>query len=67
MQEGRKGAGFEITDRIIVNWNANSQVIEAVLENMEHIKREVLAVDMHQDQSLLTDTELGFTFNLKKS
>ena len=67
LQEGRKSAGFEITDRILVNWNANHEVEPAVLEALEHIKREVLAVEMKQDQSLLCDTELGFTFNLAKA
>jgi hypothetical protein len=37
----------------------------AVNESLEHIAREVLAVEMKHDASLLCDTELGFTFNLK--
>ena len=65
LQEGRKSAGFDISDRIIVTWNANSEIAPAVNEALEHIKREVLAVEMKHDASLLCDTELGFTFNLK--
>jgi len=65
LQEGRKNAGFDISDRIIVTWNANSEIAPAVNEALEHIKREVLAVEMKHDASLLCDTELGFTFNLK--
>ena len=67
LQEGRKSAGFDISDRIIVTWNANSEVAPAVIEMIDHIKREVLAVEMKQDASLLCDTELGFTFNLVKA
>ena len=67
LQEGRKSAGFDISDRIIVTWNANSEVAPAVIEGIDHIKREVLAVEMKQDASLLCDTELGFTFNLVKA
>ena len=67
LQEGRKSAGFDISDRIIVTWNANSEVAPAVIEMIDHIKREVLAVEMKQDTSLLCDTELGFTFNLVKA
>ncbi len=67
LQEGRKSAGFDISDRIIVTWNANSEVMPAVNEALDHIKREVLAVEMKQDASLLCDTELGFTFNLAKA
>lgn len=66
LQEGRKSAGFDISDRIIVSWNGNEQMAPAVNEAIEHIKREVLAVEMKHDASLLCDTELGFTFNLKK-
>ena len=67
LQEGRKSAGFDISDRIKVSWNATSEIKPAVIESLEHIKREVLAVEMQQDGSLLCDTELGFTFNLEKN
>jgi isoleucyl-tRNA synthetase len=67
LQEGRKSAGFDISDRIVVTWNANSEIAPAVNESIDHIKREVLAVEMKHDASLLCDTELGFTFNLQIS
>ena len=67
LQEGRKSAGFDISDRIKVTWNATSEISPAVNESLEHIKREVLAVEMKQDAALLCDTELGFTFNLTKN
>jgi isoleucyl-tRNA synthetase len=67
LQEGRKSAGFDISDRIVVSWNATSEVVPAVLESLEHIKREVLAIKMEQDQSLLCDTELGFTFTVTRA
>jgi isoleucyl-tRNA synthetase len=67
LQEGRKSAGFDISDRIIVSWNATPEMATAVIESLDHIKREVLAVEMNQDASLLCDTELGFTFNLAKN
>ena len=67
LQEGRKSAGFDISDRIKVTWNATSEITPALIESLEHIKREVLAVEMQQDGSLLCDTDLGFTFNLEKN
>jgi isoleucyl-tRNA synthetase len=67
LQEGRKSAGFDISDRIIVSWNATSEMASAVSESLDHIKREVLAVEMKLDSALLCDTELGFTFNLIKA
>ena len=66
IQEGRKSAGFEITDRIDVKWNAQPDMLSAIENELEHIKREVLAIEMLIDDSLLTDTETGFTFNLTK-
>ncbi|MEY2690806.1 MAG: hypothetical protein RLZ80_73, partial [Actinomycetota bacterium] len=67
LQEGRKSAGFDISDRIIVSWNATSEIVLAVTESLDHIKREVLAVEMKSDSALLCDTELGFTFKLIKA
>ena len=67
IQERRKSDGFDISDRIIVTWNGNSEVAPAVSEAIEHISREVLAIEIKQDSSLLCDTELGFTFNLAKA
>jgi isoleucyl-tRNA synthetase len=66
IQEGRKVAGLEITDRIDIKWNAQPEMIPAIENELEHIKREVLAIEMGLDSSLLTDTETGFVFNLVK-
>ena len=51
LQEGRKNAGFDISDRIVVTWNANSEMAPAVNESLEHIAREVLAVEMKDRKS----------------
>jgi isoleucyl-tRNA synthetase len=67
LQEGRKNSGFDISDRILVSWNATPEIAAALLESMDHIKREVLAIEMKVDSSLLCDTQLGFTFNLIKA
>jgi isoleucyl-tRNA synthetase len=67
LQEGRKSAGLDISDRILVSWNATNEVAPAVIQELEHIKREVLATKMEQDQSLLCDTELGFTFQITRA
>jgi len=66
LQEGRKNSGFEITDRIDVKWNAQPEMVSAIQNELDHIKREVLAINMTLDESLLTDTESGFTFLLAK-
>ena len=53
IQEERKQAGFEISDRILVAWSAPSHIADAVTKNEALIAAEVLA--------------LGFTFIADKS
>jgi isoleucyl-tRNA synthetase len=68
IQERRKSDGFDISDRIDISWNAPAVVAQAVLADLEHIKSEVLAIDMRQDSVLETsDNELGMTVILKKN
>jgi isoleucyl-tRNA synthetase len=68
IQERRKSDGFDISDRIDIWWNAPDAFAQAVLADLEHIKSEVLAIDMKQDSTLeISDNELGMTVILKKN
>lgn len=68
LQDARKNEGFEISDRIMVRWNANSGVAIAILESMAYIKSEVLALEMTQDENLeLGENEFGITAALVKA
>jgi isoleucyl-tRNA synthetase len=68
IQERRKSDGFDISDRIDIAWNASDVVAQAVLADLEHIKSEVLAIDMNQDMALeISDNELGMNVILKKN
>ena len=68
IQERRKSDGFDISDRIDIAWNASDVVAQAVLADLEHIKSEVLAIDMKQDLALdFSDNELGMNVILKKN
>ncbi|MEI9908097.1 MAG: DUF5915 domain-containing protein [Actinomycetota bacterium] len=68
LQESRKVNGFEISDRINVQWNAPEDVASAVAKNLAFIQGEVLALAMERNVDLGTaEGELGFVAQLKKS
>ena len=46
IQNLRKGAGFEIMDRIHIYYSANDEYIEKIIPYLDFIQKETLAVDM---------------------
>jgi isoleucyl-tRNA synthetase len=67
IQDARKTNGFDISDRINISYNANNDVMAAIAADVSHIQGEVLATQMHADNSLaLGDNELGLTVKLVK-
>lgn len=68
VQDERKNAGFDISDRIAMYWNANDSICQAVIDGAELISQEVLATSMERDQGLpLADNELGLILKLIKN
>jgi isoleucyl-tRNA synthetase len=43
IQNLRKDSGFEVTDRIVIRYQANEEIQAAIEANLEYIKNEVLA------------------------
>jgi len=67
IQDARKTSGFDISDRINVSYNANSEVMSAISGDLEHIQNEVLATNMQVNVDLdLGDNELGLVVTLVK-
>lgn len=68
IQETRKTSGFDVSDRIALNWFAAGEMAEAFAEHSELIAREVLAASMAEAESVGTltvrDDELGFSFTV---
>ncbi|MFD1860009.1 isoleucine--tRNA ligase [Aeromicrobium camelliae] len=70
LQEARKNAGLEITDRIAVRWTAGSATAEAVRAHAASIADEVLATSLDEDASVtgaedaVRDADLDVTFAL---
>jgi isoleucyl-tRNA synthetase len=68
LQEKRKSEGFEISDRIAVEYNVNSEVQPVILAAMDHIKNEVLARQMNLDATLpYGENDLGLSVRLQKA
>jgi isoleucyl-tRNA synthetase len=70
IQEGRKSAGFEVSDRIKVSWSASGQTLEAIKEYEGAIRDEVLATEFaespNQPADALRDEEIDFACTLTR-
>lgn len=68
IQDERKARDFDISDRIIVRWNALEENASAIEEHVARISDEVLAVEMVRDASLtLAENELGLALDLARN
>jgi isoleucyl-tRNA synthetase len=68
IQERRKSDGFDISDRIIVTYNALPQTVAAISAQDSHICDEVLATSLTRDETLVVgENELGIALTLKKA
>jgi isoleucyl-tRNA synthetase len=71
VQEARKNAGFDVSDRIELVWQADAETAEALRENSALVAAEVLAVDMREgspaDGSVVRDEDLGLAFSVTRT
>ena len=67
IQDARKAAGFDVSDRIHVKWNADEESADAISAGKTWISDEVLALSFERDSSLIiSDVELGLTLSLTR-
>jgi isoleucyl-tRNA synthetase len=66
IQEGRKAAGFDVSDRVTITWRGGEQVAEAVQEHEQLIADEVLAVSITR-QVDEPEAAPDFTFTLARA
>jgi isoleucyl-tRNA synthetase len=80
LQEARKAAGFEVTDRVAVRWDADGELAEAVREHARAVADEVLATTFTEEPGLVVavadggqtgalaihDAETGLKFTLER-
>jgi isoleucyl-tRNA synthetase len=50
VQEARKSSGFEVSDRIVLTWQASGDTAEALREHGPLVAGEVLATEMYEDE-----------------
>lgn len=55
LQELRKKAGYEVTDRIALFYQADDELQRAIAKYAEHIKAEALALELHQAEPTNVD------------
>jgi isoleucyl-tRNA synthetase len=68
IQERRKSDGFDISDRISVQWNSTLELVETISSHIEHISDEVLATSFTRDESLkIGEGEIGVEVLLSKA
>ncbi len=68
IQEARKAAGLEITDRITLTWTADGETAEALREHGASIAEEVLAVSFEPgDAADVRDDDLGLSVSLSRA
>ena len=64
----RKNLGFDVSDRIVVNWNAPEELAQVISSATTEISSEVLATEMiKSDGNEKGSKELGLWLNLTKS
>ena len=67
IQEERKNSGFDVSDRINVQWQAPAEVAAAIESGLAEIKSETLAIEIKPAKVVGgTDNELGLLLKLEK-
>jgi isoleucyl-tRNA synthetase len=68
IQEERKNIGLDVSDRIIVQWNAPTEVADAINFATKEISSEVLATKMnHVVGKESSGSDLGLWLKLEKA
>ena len=69
IQDSRKKAGLEVSDRISLSWQADGELAEAIAEHLDEIASEVLATTFNRgeaDDGWFRDGDLGLAVKIEK-
>jgi isoleucyl-tRNA synthetase len=69
VQESRKAAGFEVSDRIVLTWQAGGETAAALREHGRLVADEVLAGEMREADpvgAVVRDDDLDLTFSVAR-
>jgi isoleucyl-tRNA synthetase len=71
VQEARKSSGFDVSDRIVLTWQADGETGEALRDHAALVAAEVLATEMSEAApeqgatgTVVHDEDLGLTFSV---
>jgi isoleucyl-tRNA synthetase len=71
VQEARKAAGLDVSDRITLTWSADGDLAEAMREHGDLLARETLAIEVSEAdelaQAVVRDDSLGLTLSVQKA
>ena len=70
VQEGRKNAGLEVSDRIDLRWHAEGDLAEAIRAHSDAIAAEVLATSITEGEpsdGWTTEPDLGLAVQITKA
>jgi isoleucyl-tRNA synthetase len=68
IQEERKNSGFDISDRIVVEWSGSNEIAQAINRYSKEISDEVLAVSMSENKELAQgNNEIALGLALKRA
>ena len=70
IQDSRKKAGLDVSDRINLSWQADGDLVKAVGEHLDEIAGEVLATTVSRgeaDDKWFRDADLGLAVRIEKA
>ncbi|MGZ4461017.1 MAG: DUF5915 domain-containing protein, partial [Nocardioidaceae bacterium] len=70
VQEARKSSGFDVSDRIVLTWQAGDETAEALRAHAATVADEVLAVEMSEGTptgSVVRDDDLDLAFAVTRA
>lgn len=70
IQDSRKKAGLDVSDRISLTWSADGDLADAVTEHLEEISSEVLATSARRGEpgdGWVRDEDLGLAVRIEKA
>ena len=70
VQEARKSSGFDVSDRIVLIWQATGDTGEALREHQDLVAAEVLATDVREAAptgDVVHDNDLGLAFSVARA
>ena len=69
IQDARKSSGFDVSDRILVNWSGETLLDEVIEKHGGEIMNEVLALELNRNEGEHAhhNEDIGMRFSVTKA